>query len=497
MGTVYTIKSGYVTDGSTAVPVSMFNMSLAHNGVPKIKIEIDPVHNGTGSPEGGDGSDARVAAFYQAYARYNAIFDQIELREGASISFTFTIAGTDGSSDTLTLANWVVLDVGIGGFSFGSAFKILLTIGHPAAKLNNGGMYLPARSTDSSKIVPIQGDNVLDTAVRNLKEKIKFGIASSTSKDVKTLINRTSELVSLLPAYLKWSSIGGQGMPVLDSELAAYVGHAMLSSLSNLRQVSPWEFVSRELVNRWFLSIRPTYWKPHLEIGPNNPWAEPLITIEDTNIASITSPSSGDRLSGIINSSLVPALAGTTSMQFSDGVSAEYSRSQAVIEDIAGPVLPVNIPAYLSDVVSAAMKNRNSSLPDALRKSYTTNTPIPELDAFASGLAGQIENAMVKVCKQVFCNYYRQSSSILIKTKLMLSAPGGIDGEHIVPGFTCNITSNGTPVIKFLVTAVDHVVNCNSSEAYTVIAGAYTSPVGKPNLNTIAGGVVENNYVYS
>ena len=489
---IYRVEHGYVTVAGADIPVSKFQLSLVQNGIPKLKVEVDPVHSGQGSPGDGDPSDARSAEFSQLYSRYSSLFALIDERAGAKASFSFSMIGTDGDEQVLDLKDWILTDVGIGSFGFGSQLNVLLTIEHPAVKLNDGGMYLIGEAADTGDDDPPAGANVFESVVANLTQRAASGVVTGQPDATEKVMGRTRDLIEALPAVMAWSD-GAPGWPAMGL-FDAYKAYAVYNAIASVRHMTPWEFVSRELVNHWFLTIRPTYWKDKLEIGPSNPWAPASLTISDGDIATASVPSSGDRLSGIINANLLPALMGTSAALWTEGSIGQFNVAQAYIEEIAGPVIPVNTPGYVASVVEEYLSNNSSAL-DLYQKEFEATTSDATLTAFATEMAGPMADMMEKVCKQTFCNYYRQSVSTTLKLRLMLNAGGG---AHLTPGFTCGVSSSAGPVMKFLVTSVDHVVDCTAASAYTVVGGAHVSPAGQPNLGggSISAGVAENNYVY-
>jgi len=494
--TIYTIDNGFLTDaGGRIVPVFRFNFSLVHNGIPELKCEIDPVHFGTGALANGIGHDVTKAGFGGGYGRYLSLFNAMEQRSGATASFSFSMTGTDGDKQKLELKDWIITDAGLGSYTFAGGVSVLVTLAHPAVKLNDGNMYIAGSATDTAHITPQAGDNVLKSIVANLKELAKGGMAEGLPEGIRILRSRTSELLTTLESRLEWKA-GAPGWPNMGI-LNRYNADAAYNSVLGLRPVTPWEFVSRELVNRWYLSLRPTYWRDKLELCPYNPWAAATCALRESDIEMISVPSTGDRLSGVVNTSLQPALIGTSAMMFSQGVLDSFRVAQAHVENIAGPVLSAMIPDYLSAAVAAYLKNQDSAM-DPVSASFSASTPNATLETFAPQIATAMSAHMSRVCKQVFCNYYRQNAPITLKTRLLLNTSIGVEGKHILPGHACLIqAADGAPAIKFLVTAVDHVVDCNSHEAYTIVNGAYTAPAGAPALVAIPAGVAPGNYVYA
>lgn len=494
---LHAIDGGYVTIDGATLPASSFRLSLQHNTIPQLDIEVDPSHPGTGI----DSYDVESADFSTVVDQYRELAGRTRWRGGEKGSFEFRMrnaSDTSGRGDqTLTIKDWIITDVMLGGYGFGSAMNIVIRLTHPAILLQDDSFHIVGKNGRTVWTAP-RPDNILAGVVAALQFLSEEPKDTEEGTATHILNSRSALLSTAVDTYLKWDDSGGVGWPVIGvstgSDAIGNVLHkALLDDIRGYGQTTPWALISRGLVPTWGLSIIPRYLDTQLLIGPYNPWQAATYYIADTEITSLSMPSLGGRISGVVALQGALDMVDWSAAKFPAEEAEQLKQAQGHVEqELAGTILLTNAPHYVNVGKIAA---DSVTTPEA---KFAANSNLQfgnaEITAAAEDLAFEYKDDLIsflqRYCKQAFCQGFMQDRAISVDAPLLLQ-------QGFLPGRTCEVTTGGDPVIKFLVTAVEHVVDCNQGIAKTRLTGAYAHSKPLVGVGAIDGGTVTNNYVYS
>jgi hypothetical protein len=508
----YGVIGGYVTISGTNHPVSSFTLILTHNGIPELRLTIDPVHTGMGNVASDPTGDATPAVLSNLITKYDELQQLVSQQSGREVSFKFKMVSADGDTQELVLRNWLLVAVGYGGISASGAVQMSLNIQHPVRKLSEGNIHLFANHADKAWGTELlaNSSDVLDGIKRTLTAYANITPVADTPQFFTELRERTNDLVAALTAHTQWEGHGWPDAPF--NELKTYVPHALQAYITNIQGRTPWSWLMQDVLSDWYLSMRNTYWQSKLTFGPYAPWEKPSMSITDADVSDFTLPASDPRpLAGVVNLTDSALLSAYTVMAWRPGMSQVCSDGQAHTEpNLPGAIDHLRLPEWVPALMQLYRNaNGGNALPGARTNtvlnapgSYGTLGPVP------ASMLTEVRTAMKVFCKQMFCHNYRQMTQVQLQCRLMLRSSGGIDGKYITPGYVCSFDADpeaaaeaglydgaqsGT-LFKFFVTQVVHTVDCNNATASTDVYGQYLRRDAGPQLGAIPG--TAPNYLY-
>jgi hypothetical protein len=515
----YAMVEGYVRISGIIHPVSSFQLTLTHNGIPSLRLTIDPVHIGVGnvvSSATGDALPALVSKFIMKFRSLNALTEQ---RTGREVEFVFKMVNNAGAVQALHLKKWLLVAVGYAGISASGSLQMNLDIQHPICKLAEGNIHMFANHADQKWDTNILSgaSNVLSGIKTALAHYASFVPVSGSPAFFSELQDRTLELVDTLANHLVWEGNGWPNAPF--STLVTAIPHALQAYVMNIQGRDPWGWLIQDVISDWYLSTRITYWKDTLTLTPYTPWEEPQITITDADVSDFSMPAVDSHpIAGVVNLTDGTLLTGYTALAWQSGASNIMSDGQDWIEPtLPGMIDHLRLPEWVRGMfgINNSTKARYTAYsPTAANPQHnidmplTNDTAVGGLGPVDASLLVEVKTAMRELCKQTFCQTYRQMTQIALRCRLMLNASGGVEG-HIAPGYVCAFASDpaaaeeaglrdggtGGTLLRFFVTQVTHTVDCANKTASTSISGRYLRREGGPNLRAIVAGVAPN-YVY-
>lgn len=519
----YSIIEGHVTIGGETHPVSSFRLNLTHNGIPSLRLNLDPVHTGDGSSASKSDGDAFPAVLPAFLEKYNALGELIEAKQGRECTFTFSMQSADGDNQELILKDWLLVGIGFHGASVAGALQLSLDLHHPVRKLSEGNIHMPGSDKDKEwhKSLLHTADNVYDAVIAALKHYMDTVPHEAPQLWQDELKERVGGMIEAMSDCLVWDD-DAEGWPSapFSTRLKDCIPNAVAAYVASIQGVAPWNWLVQTFMSDWSVSMRTHYWTEKMILTPYTPWEEAKMTISDTDVSDFKLPSVDPApIAGVMmlmdNQSMWNYTAGT----WPSGMQKMLTDGSAHIENtLPGPIHHVGVPRWVWQV-PVDSNGSGSSYTGGNYKNNGLN--VSQLSNESDIKRGEANDAVITdltetgkglelFCKQQFTEIYRRGTGASLRCRLMLNAEGGIDKQYITPGYVCQVehdpdaaeeaglssVKDAGTLVKFFVTHVAHVVDCDRHVAETVISGQYVHRDAGPKLKAIEEGVAAN-YLYT
>jgi len=483
------VIAGSLTAGSD-YPISSIRLVSEHNAIPYVEVGVDSSHTSS------DPSDVSLSSFAALAAQYSTATTQVysATPTPGSVYFESDVAAyidTPSPPQIIEVKDWPITDVTLGGYRFGSGQNMLVRLSHPAIALQSNCYRTLAVNASSGNNTPSTTASDVIGGFKEALEAVASPDYSSPSSVAEELKTRVSTLAGLVETYLEWT--GSSGWPKVGTETDAAMQTMMNNYITGFSNSTPWEMLARGFISGWGISILPDYTADKLAVAPYNPWAAPASTIEDTEITAITMPSIGSRISGVAAMLGSIAMTQWSATRFPASYNDMVGQVEGHIEDeLGGTIHITEAPFYAEkakEAADAAFTSGGGDMYARVRGEGKNSSSVVSFTGSATfSLASESLSFLNRYCKQQFCQKFLQDRAISIEMVLSVN-------KGIVPGNTCFISAGGSNIIKFLVTSVEHVVDCNAAVAKTIVNGAYAHGNPLTGVSAIPGGVAPN-YVY-
>jgi len=395
-------------EGGEKYAVSSFLMILAENGLPLVRIVIDPAHTyKQGFVSGSFDSPPATAATLGVIIKWHEDF-QLWATEKKKAEFNMDVYRNDtpdlpGSSPVLdqkiNLKDWLITGAGIVGANAGGSFALEIELQHPlvGADYAPSGLFAYAEKmamevADAEDFTDIPDGiqktlrHYADGEAADMWDFLCGGSTDGTQEDMRDkLAEQIKKAATVIQKHLKWvgelppvATPAGVAAAAARAEAAAaaaaagtaapaptykrwpvewcwegdikFVKLALVDYIGGNAEASPWELLAHRFVTEWGVCIVPTYWKDHLEMRPVGPWHDPAIILDETDINDIQFPGvDPSPLAGILIPHGSPASAGSYSIYVKDDGSKQRGETETFVGNAEITYIPNAILAATGD----------------------------------------------------------------------------------------------------------------------------------------------------
>ena len=512
---LYNVEVCHIMIDGRTFPVSGFTLTLAHNGIPALRVTIDPMHEHGDPPE--PAVKAAVALFVTRYNELQAITEDEDRRK---TNFTFSARNQIGDEQSLYLTDWLLVGAGFGGVSASGALQLSLEVAHPLHGINESTVNFMGFKDTKPEGTSTIGANDLYDGIREALEYYKLVADNAVVRelrdntDFRFMRERFDKMLQRYKDHLQWSNSSAKGWPDKPFEsttLMPYVKFGIWQYVWGVDNTTLWDWLVHTICGQYCVGIRPNYWDTKLELAPFEPWAEPIVTLFDTDIADFSLPPADPLpVCGVYSFLAADQISAYTVMQDKTALGKLLADAALWVEDaLPGAIRPFQAPSWAAALLHrAGAENGQQSFPDNPRFDLPANalTSYTGIGATSTKSLEELRSATTLFCQEAFAEEFRRMFQIAVTCRLLLNTKSSpLDGANgrVTPGYVFQLrsgtpdssevgTGGGPALLKFFATQIVHTVDCTSKTARTEIIGSYLRRSDGPNLRAITAGVAHN-----
>ena len=491
---IYTVDDVVFKVNGESLPVNHVRLDLALNTIPSFSVDLPPTKFDSsllkiGSPSLQDAKNLLSVCFDWANQRAKC-----ELK--VELSNVETKRGAKSNQVKLELKDWILGDVSLGATNTTTGYMLSLRVYHPAFNMTKFGLFSDGIDGEID-IVSAGRDNIVDTA-DSVFNKISDALSSKPQKapgDTVSTLPHASSISNLFDlakqiqsdavsnaAPSKYLQFKGGGLPLSDVRtiLSAAglngddaVKAAMATTCIPYDGASTWD-TCVEATEIWGCTIIPTYNEQKLTVVPTEPWLEPELTVNDSQIQQLVFPAfDSNPILGVKCSNPLATSIDGTSHAAEDAIDGNlvgtwcYIPQGVLGEDGAflahGKLTSIGTPPWHTAIQEAAASLRPFNI------SGSSHGKEGVMSGVDSSLLSALYAGQIVYAAYIFQLLFKQTFTSSFTGPVIIDVTGGV----LIPGKSMSIKEDGKTVFNGYVIGATHDFNVSSSTATTSVTLSY------------------------